>query len=114
VGPFNKCPRCGLLDVRRTRCECGYDAGVAKPPPPAEAPTEAPRPSRLRKAVAVALVLPVAALAVVAIRWDSLGLGEYVDFLPGLVAQIIVGALGFALLALANFLWLGGRKAESS
>src|SRR5262245_49610733 len=21
---FNKCPRCGLLDVRRRNCECGY------------------------------------------------------------------------------------------
>lgn len=31
---FSKCPRCGLLDVRRTRCSCGYEteANAAKGP----------------------------------------------------------------------------------
>jgi hypothetical protein len=25
MGSFNKCPRCGLIDVRRTTCSCGFD-----------------------------------------------------------------------------------------
>jgi hypothetical protein len=28
---FSKCPRCGLADVRRTSCRCGYP-GVGAPP----------------------------------------------------------------------------------
>jgi hypothetical protein len=35
---FNKCPECGEIDVRRTRCSCGYGAdAVTKDPPPPKA-----------------------------------------------------------------------------
>jgi uncharacterized protein YjeT (DUF2065 family) len=36
MDPFSKCPSCGELDVRRTRCACGYEAGspVAVAPAP--------------------------------------------------------------------------------
>jgi hypothetical protein len=30
---FSKCPRCGELDVRRTRCSCGYGSDSADPAP---------------------------------------------------------------------------------
>lgn len=29
--PFSKCPKCGVLDVRRTRCACGYGDGPRDP-----------------------------------------------------------------------------------
>jgi hypothetical protein len=35
---FSKCPRCGELDERRTRCACGYGSDSDEPAPAAAAP----------------------------------------------------------------------------
>ncbi len=59
-----------------------------------------------RKIVALLLVAPVAVLGVAVLKYDQLGLNKYLGFAPDLVVQIILGAVGFSLLALANYLWM--------
>jgi hypothetical protein len=60
----------------------------------------------VKKIVALLLVAPVALLGVAVIKYDQLGLNKYLGFAPDLVVQIILGTVGFALLGLANFLWM--------
>jgi hypothetical protein len=58
-----------------------------------------------RKIIAILLVAPVALLGFAAIRYDSLGLNQYLGFAPDLAVQIGLGTVGLLLLAVANHLW---------
>jgi ribosomal protein S14 len=58
-----------------------------------------------RKIIAILLVAPVALLGFAAIRYDSLGLNQYLGFAPDLAVQIGLGTVALLLLALANHLW---------
>ena len=48
-----------------------------------------------------------------AIKWEAIGLDAvFGGFLPGFVGQVTVGAVGFGLLALPNYLWTGKTADE--
>lgn len=100
--PFDKCPRCGLLGSWRVNCTCGYLASHT-----AASPTEpATKPSVAMRVIAVSLVVPIALCAVTVTQWIK---GQEFLGLPpgGIVLEIVVGAVGFGLLGLANYLWTG-------
>ncbi len=104
--PFDKCPRCGLLSSWRVTCSCGYMASHAQP-----ATTEpATKPSTIMRVIAVLLVAPVAVCAIAVLQWSKGN--EFLGVLGGIVPSIIVGAVGFGLLGLANYLWTGKTRDE--
>src|SRR5207249_4430911 len=98
VKAFNKCPQCGLFEDLRTKCSCGYDATTAV------APGATAKPRLVKRVIAVLLVIPIAVCTVVVIKSQDFGIG--------LVPAILVGAVGFGLLGLANYLWTGKTADE--
>ncbi len=67
--PFNKCPRCGDVDVRRTRCACGYGADGLQATPPA--------PARSRVDDAPAAAAPAPAVSETGLRERLIGLALF-------------------------------------
>jgi hypothetical protein len=71
---------------------------------------DATKPGVVQRIVAVLLVAPVALCAITVLQWNKDQ--EFLGVQGGIVGSIVVGAIGFGLLALANYLWTGKTRDE--
>jgi hypothetical protein len=76
-------------------------AGELQAPAP---PAPAGKPNLVKRVVAVLLVVPIALCLAAVVKSQDFGIG--------VLPSILIGAVGFGLLGLANYLWTGKPSDE--